>query len=81
MELATERTVSPPTLGGVKVLGLHKSYGKHAVLHDVNLEMTEGEVVSIIGPSGAGKSTFLRCLNYLESVVGGRLRVDGGVIG
>jgi polar amino acid transport system ATP-binding protein len=75
MELATERTASLPAVGGVKVLGLHKSYGKHAVLHDVNLEMAEGEVVSIIGPSGAGKSTFLRCLNYLEVPTAGTITI------
>jgi polar amino acid transport system ATP-binding protein len=80
MELATERTVSPPILGGVKVLGLHKSYGKHAVLHDVNLEMTEGEVVSIIGPSGAGKSTFLRCLNYLEVPTAGTITIGDSTV-
>ncbi|MDJ0460022.1 amino acid ABC transporter ATP-binding protein [Arthrobacter sp. NQ7] len=64
--MAPEQTASPPTLGAVKVRGLGKAYGKNTVLHDVNLEMNQGEVVSIIGPSGAGKSTFLRCLNYLE---------------
>jgi polar amino acid transport system ATP-binding protein len=75
MELATECSVSPPTVGGVKVLGLHKSYGQHAVLHDVNLDMADGEVVSIIGPSGAGKSTFLRCLNYLEVPTAGIITI------
>ncbi|MFC9336251.1 amino acid ABC transporter ATP-binding protein [Arthrobacter sp. NPDC057009] len=71
---------SPPNLGAVQVAGLHKSYGKHTVLTDVNLQMTEGEVVSIIGPSGAGKSTFLRCLNYLEVPTAGTITIGGTTV-
>ncbi|MFE4835668.1 amino acid ABC transporter ATP-binding protein [Arthrobacter sp. NPDC056691] len=80
METATVPPTSPPTLGAVHVAGLHKSYGKHTVLTDVNLQMTEGEVVSIIGPSGAGKSTFLRCLNYLEVPTAGTITIDGTTV-
>jgi polar amino acid transport system ATP-binding protein len=80
METATERSASPPTVGAVQVTGLHKAYGKHAVLHDINLDMTEGEVVSIIGPSGAGKSTFLRCLNYLEVPTAGTITIGGTTV-
>lgn len=80
METAPARTESPPTLGAVRVTGLHKSYGKHAVLHDVSLQMEEGEVVSIIGPSGAGKSTFLRCLNYLEVPTAGTITIGGTTV-
>lgn len=80
MKTAAERSASPPTTGGVQVKGLHKSYGKHTVLHDVNLEMTDGEVVSIIGPSGAGKSTFLRCLNYLEVPTAGTIAIGGTTV-
>lgn len=80
MEYAKLRTESPPTFGGVHVAGLYKAYGKHAVLNDVNLDMTEGEVVSIIGPSGAGKSTFLRCLNYLEVPTAGTISIGGTMV-
>lgn len=80
METAPARTESPPKLGAVRVNGLHKSYGKHAVLQDVNLQMEEGEVVSIIGPSGAGKSTFLRCLNYLEVPTAGTITIGGTTV-
>jgi ABC-type polar amino acid transport system ATPase subunit len=47
------------------------------VLKDVSLDVARGEVVVIIGPSGSGKSTLLRCLNYLEPVQSGEIRVDG----
>ncbi|APX01408.1 MULTISPECIES: amino acid ABC transporter ATP-binding protein [Arthrobacter] len=80
METATVPATSPPSLGAVQVAGLHKSYGKHTVLTDVNLQMTEGEVVSIIGPSGAGKSTFLRCLNYLEVPTAGTITIGGTTV-
>ena len=55
---------SDKTIISVKNLG--KRYGENEVLKDINLDVKEGEVVSILGPSGSGKSTFLRCLNYLE---------------
>ncbi|XAO72422.1 MAG: amino acid ABC transporter ATP-binding protein [Acetobacteraceae bacterium] len=57
--------------------GVAKTYGGQAVLHDVSLSVTKGELVSIIGPSGCGKSTFLRCLNLLEVPDRGRIRVHG----
>ena len=47
------------------------------VLKDVNCEISQGEVISIIGPSGTGKSTFLRMLNGLETPSGGEILVDG----
>lgn len=50
--------------------------GVHA-LKKVSLSVTKGEVVVVIGPSGSGKSTFLRTLNLLESVNGGRIIIDG----
>lgn len=56
---------------------LRKVYGSNVVLKDVNAEIREGEVVSVIGPSGTGKSTFLRCLNRLEAPDSGRITVAG----
>ena len=47
------------------------------VLKDVNCEIGQGEVISIIGPSGTGKSTLLRALNMLEPPTGGEILVDG----
>lgn len=60
----------------LKTEQLKKSFGKLEVLKGLDLEVEEGEVVVIIGPSGSGKSTFLRCMNLLEDVTGGRVIVD-----
>ncbi|WP_277630414.1 amino acid ABC transporter ATP-binding protein [Atopococcus tabaci] len=60
----------------LKVEGLRKSFGDNEVLKGLDLEVNQGEVVVIIGPSGSGKSTFLRCMNLLESINGGRIIID-----
>jgi polar amino acid transport system ATP-binding protein len=64
----------------VSVKGLKKSFGTLDVLRGVDLEVAEGEVVSVIGPSGSGKSTFLRCINALESASDGTIEVDGEAV-
>ncbi|MCR4691318.1 MAG: amino acid ABC transporter ATP-binding protein [Lachnospiraceae bacterium] len=60
----------------IKVENLKKSYGSLEVLKDISTEIYKGEVVCVIGPSGSGKSTFLRCLNRLENVTGGKVLID-----
>jgi len=57
----------------LKVDKLSKNFGDLEVLKDINLEVTEGEVICIIGPSGSGKSTLLRCINQLELQSGGNI--------
>lgn len=57
----------------VKVKHLSKSFGERQVLKDINFEVSEKEVVTIIGSSGSGKSTLLRCLNLLEEPSGGEI--------
>lgn len=47
------------------------------MLHNIDLNIRQGEVVVIIGPSGSGKSTPLRCINKLEEITSGDLIVDG----
>lgn len=60
----------------LKTEQLRKSFGDLEVLKGLDIEVKEGEVVVIIGPSGSGKSTFLRCMNLLEKVSGGKVIVD-----
>lgn len=61
----------------ISVKNLKKNFGSLEVLKDINMEVTEGEVVVLIGPSGSGKSTLLRCLNQLEKATSGQIVIDG----
>ena len=65
----------------VKAEAVHKSFGRLEVLRGIDLEVQPKEVMCMIGPSGSGKSTFLRCINHLEKIDGGRLSVDGELVG
>jgi polar amino acid transport system ATP-binding protein len=60
---------------------VRKRFGRLEVLRGIDLTVNRGEVVCLIGPSGSGKSTFLRCINFLERVDGGRITVDGEIVG
>lgn len=64
----------------VEIKNLNKWFGKHQVLKDINLSVKKGEVVVILGPSGSGKSTLLRCINLLETVNSGEIRVGDDII-
>ena len=64
----------------IKVTGVHKSYGSHAVLKGIDLEVQGGEVVVVVGPSGGGKSTLLRTINLLGPPDRGEVWVDGQTI-
>ena len=61
----------------IHVENLKKTFGKLEVLKDINIDITQGEVLVVIGPSGSGKSTFLRCLNRLETATSGKIIVNG----
>jgi polar amino acid transport system ATP-binding protein len=65
----------------VEAQGVRKRFGRNEVLKGIDLTVSEGEVMCIIGPSGSGKSTFLRCINHLERIDGGSLRVNGDLVG
>jgi polar amino acid transport system ATP-binding protein len=65
----------------VKAESVRKRFGRLEVLKGLWLEVAPKEVVCLIGPSGSGKSTFLRCVNHLENIDGGRLWVDGELVG
>lgn len=65
----------------LEVQGLKKQYGEKEILHGIDFAVQRGEVVVLLGPSGCGKSTFLRCLNGLEEIQAGSIRLAGKVIG
>ncbi|STP12684.1 amino acid ABC transporter [Helicobacter mustelae] len=59
----------------VSLENVHKYFGDHHVLKDINLQITNGEKLVIIGPSGSGKSTTIRCINGLEDISSGKIIV------
>ena len=61
--------------------GVRKHFGSLHVLKGIDLSVQPREVLVLLGPSGSGKSTFLRCINHLENIAGGRLSVDGELVG
>ncbi|MGN6754329.1 MAG: amino acid ABC transporter ATP-binding protein [Intrasporangium sp.] len=64
----------------LEVRDVHMSYGHNEVLKGVSLDVAKHEVVCLIGASGSGKSTLLRCINALETITSGEIRVDGDVV-
>jgi ABC-type polar amino acid transport system ATPase subunit len=61
----------------IEIEDVHKSFGDLQVLKGVSLDVSNGEVISVIGASGSGKSTLLYCINGLEPIQSGRILVDG----
>lgn len=61
----------------IEIENVHKSFGQLEVVKGVSMTVKKGEVVSIIGGSGSGKSTLLMCINGLEPIQKGCIRVDG----
>ena len=61
----------------IEIENLRKSFGPLEVLKGINLTVGNGEVVTIIGGSGSGKSTLLTCINGLEAINAGSIKIDG----
>jgi len=59
---------------------INKVFGKTQVIHDVDLEVKDGEFVVFVGPSGCGKSTLLRLIAGLEDITSGELYIDGKLV-
>jgi polar amino acid transport system ATP-binding protein len=65
----------------VDARSVRKSFGSNEVLKGISLTVEQGQVLVLLGPSGSGKSTFLRCINHLETINGGRIYVDSDLMG
>ena len=61
----------------LSVRGLKKRYDDLTVLNSVDLDLAKGEILGIIGPSGSGKSTLIRCLNMMEELTEGVVKLHG----
>ncbi len=60
----------------LEIINVQKEFGPIRVLRGTNLKLNEHQVVCLIGPSGCGKSTLLRCINGLEKIQGGEIRLE-----
>ena len=67
-------------MGSLSLTSIHKSFGEVKVLHDINLEVKDGEFVVLVGPSGCGKSTLLRIIAGLETASAGMVQINGTVV-
>ena len=64
----------------LEIDNVHKSFGHNEVLKGVSLDVERHEVVCLIGASGSGKSTLLRCVNALEEISAGEIRIEGDCV-
>jgi ABC-type polar amino acid transport system, ATPase component len=81
ISLPSDGTETTPDIAMVHAEKLVKRYGDHVVLDGVDFDVQRGQAVVVIGPSGSGKTTLLRCLNHLEKIDGGRIFIEGKMIG
>ncbi|MEM9300511.1 MAG: ABC transporter ATP-binding protein [Pseudomonadota bacterium] len=73
--------MSEPTAAMLSIEDVRKEYGSKVVLEDVDLQVSEGEICTLVGPSGCGKSTLLRLILGQEFPTRGTLRIDGSTAG
>jgi multiple sugar transport system ATP-binding protein len=67
-------------MGFLDIQNVTKSYGQVEVLHQVDIEVEEGEFLVLVGPSGCGKSTLLNMIAGLESITSGDIAINGRVV-
>jgi polar amino acid transport system ATP-binding protein len=77
---AAAAVTTAPDVPALSIEGLHKSFGDLEVLRGIDLDVAMHEVVALIGASGSGKSTLLRCVNLIEPIDAGRIRIEGDEI-
>jgi len=65
----------------LEIRDLHKRFHRDEVLKGIDLDVERGDVICIVGPSGSGKTTLLRCINHLESIDRGEVRLAGELVG
>jgi polar amino acid transport system ATP-binding protein len=78
---APRSTAALDDMALVQLRGVRKRFGNLEVLKGIDMDVRHGEVTCLLGPSGSGKSTLLRCINHLETINGGRIVVDGDLVG
>jgi multiple sugar transport system ATP-binding protein len=67
-------------LADLSIQNVQKSYGSHAVIHGIDVNVADGEFAVLVGPSGCGKSTLLRMIAGLETISSGEIRMSGRVV-
>jgi polar amino acid transport system ATP-binding protein len=81
MSESTATTTTSRETALVHAVNVTKAFHGTEVLKGIDMDVHRGEVVVLLGPSGSGKTTFLRCINQLETIDGGRIWVDGDLMG
>lgn len=77
----SKRATPEHAVPAVSLEGIHKFFGNFHALRGIDLNIAKGEVCVAIGPSGSGKSTLLRCINQIEEISAGRVRLGGTLQG
>jgi sn-glycerol 3-phosphate transport system ATP-binding protein len=67
-------------MSNITVRNVHKSFGKAAIIRDMNLDIAAGEFMVLLGPSGCGKSTLLRMIAGLEAITQGEIAIGGTIV-
>jgi multiple sugar transport system ATP-binding protein len=67
-------------MASVGIRDVRKSFGATAIIHGVNVSISDGEFVVLVGPSGCGKSTLLRMIAGLENITGGEIRIGERIV-
>ncbi len=65
----------------IELRNITKRFSGNTILDNIDLDIEAGSVTVILGPSGSGKSTLLRCINHLEKLDGGTIRIGGHLVG